>query len=118
MFNESMTMPNITFCMSKDQAWSHFQLNANESSKEWDNKIQEQLLNMTNKKKFLTENWDFRMVMETYNLISTLTSMERETTVKGSANTIDKFSKQSRFKELRKTLKVNLLKKVLYYLKN
>lgn len=101
-----MTMPNITFCISKDQAWSHFRLNKNESIKEWNNQIQKQLLNMKNKKSFLLNDWDFRMVMETFNLISTLTSMERETTVEGSANTIDKFNKQNRFKELQKTLKV------------
>lgn len=117
MFNESMTMPNITFCMSRAQAWSHFRLNPNETSEEWDNKIQKQLLNMTDKESFLSNPWDFRMVMETYNLISTLTSMERETTVEGSANTIDKFSKQNRFKALRKTLKVTFINKILLKVK-
>lgn len=40
MFNESMQMPNITFCMSRRQAWSHFQLNISISASEWDSKVQ------------------------------------------------------------------------------
>uniref|UniRef100_A0A915D2X1 Uncharacterized protein n=1 Tax=Ditylenchus dipsaci TaxID=166011 RepID=A0A915D2X1_9BILA len=106
MFNESMTMPNITFCMSRSQAWSHFRINSSESTEEWDAHIQDQLMNMTDKKAFLSSPWDYRMVMELYNLISSLTSMERETTLEGSASTIQKFGKQERFSTLRKNLKM------------
>lgn len=110
MFNESMTMPNITFCMSRAQAWSHFRVNVNETPAKWDALIQDQLSNMTDRASMLSSPWDYRMVMETYNLISALTSMERETTTEGSANTIDKFAKHERFKMLRKTLRVKTLK--------
>lgn len=34
VFNDSMTMPNITFCMSKEQAFSHFNLKSD--AEEWD----------------------------------------------------------------------------------
>ena len=33
IFNETMTMPNITFCMGKNQAYSHFNLSLD---KTWD----------------------------------------------------------------------------------
>ncbi|KAK6021283.1 hypothetical protein OSTOST_13044, partial [Ostertagia ostertagi] len=36
VFNDSMTMPNVTFCMSKKQAWSHFKLNESAPVEEWD----------------------------------------------------------------------------------
>ncbi|EYB86067.1 hypothetical protein Y032_0286g1405 [Ancylostoma ceylanicum] len=36
VFNDSMTMPNVTFCMSKQQAWSHFKLNESAPVDEWD----------------------------------------------------------------------------------
>ena len=36
VFNDSMTMPNVTFCMSKMQAWSHFKLNESAPVDEWD----------------------------------------------------------------------------------
>ncbi|KAI1720540.1 amiloride-sensitive sodium channel domain-containing protein [Ditylenchus destructor] len=105
-FNESMTMPNITFCMSRSQAWSHFRLNTSETPEQWDEEIQDQLMNMTDHASFLSTPWDWRMVMETYNLISALTSMERETTLEGSANTIQKFGTQERFETMRKNLKM------------
>ena len=35
-----MTMPNITFCMSKKQVMSHFKIDANETLEEWDQVIQ------------------------------------------------------------------------------
>lgn len=40
MFNESMMMPNITFCMSRQQAWSHFNINSSEDVEEWDRIVQ------------------------------------------------------------------------------
>lgn len=36
MFNVSMHMPNITFCMSRQQAWSNFPLNNLTLANEWD----------------------------------------------------------------------------------
>lgn len=99
-------MPNITFCMSRAQAWSHFKLNTSETPEIWDQYIQDQLMNLTDKESFLKNPWDYRMVMETYNLIAALTSMERETTVEGSASSIQKFGSQLRFKTIRENLKV------------
>lgn len=102
-----MTMPNLTFCMSRAQAWSHFKLNTSETTEIWDQYIQDQLMNLTDKESFLKNPWDYRMVMETYNLVASLTSMERETTVEGSASSIQKFGIQARFESIRKNLKVH-----------
>jgi hypothetical protein len=33
IFNDSMTYPNMTFCMSKRQAWSHFGVNPGDKAK-------------------------------------------------------------------------------------
>jgi hypothetical protein len=33
IFNQSMTFPNLTFCMSKRQAWSHFGINPQDKPK-------------------------------------------------------------------------------------
>uniref|UniRef100_A0A914MUB6 Uncharacterized protein n=1 Tax=Meloidogyne incognita TaxID=6306 RepID=A0A914MUB6_MELIC len=68
-FNETMKMPNITFCMSREQAWSHFKLNSTENKQLWDKTIATQLANMTKKEDFLSKQWDYRIVMETYNLV-------------------------------------------------
>lgn len=41
VFNESMTMPNITFCMSRQQGMSHFNIdNLTETPEEWDAIVQ------------------------------------------------------------------------------
>uniref|UniRef100_A0AC34GRY9 Uncharacterized protein n=1 Tax=Panagrolaimus sp. ES5 TaxID=591445 RepID=A0AC34GRY9_9BILA len=105
VFNESMTMPNITFCMSRTQAWSHFSINTNESTEEWDEKIEDFMKNMTSHDEFLTKPWDYRMVMEGYDVIATLNSMERETTPQGSARSINVFSGQARLGTKRKMVK-------------
>ncbi|CAK5024730.1 unnamed protein product [Meloidogyne enterolobii] len=104
-FNETMKMPNITFCMSREQAWSHFKLNSTENKQLWDKTIATQLANMTKKEDFLSKQWDYRIVMETYNLISTLTSMERETTAHGTVASIEKYNTQTRLEEIRKLSK-------------
>lgn len=104
-FNETMQMPNITFCMSRAQAWSHFRLNDTVSGKQWEDTILRQLKNMTDAETFLKQPWEYEMVMETYNLIATLTSMERETTAHGTVNSIQKFRTQERLAEIRKLSK-------------
>uniref|UniRef100_A0A914PTN1 Uncharacterized protein n=1 Tax=Panagrolaimus davidi TaxID=227884 RepID=A0A914PTN1_9BILA len=105
VFNESMTMPNITFCMSRSQAWSHFAININESTEEWDEIIQGFLENMTTHDEFLTKPWDYRMVMEGYDVVATLNSMERETTSQGAARSINVFSGQARLVNKRAMIK-------------
>lgn len=48
VFNDSMTMPNVTFCMSRAQAWSHFKINASAPADEWDAIVEviKQLMNI------------------------------------------------------------------------
>jgi hypothetical protein len=45
VFNKSISMPNITFCMSRTQAWSHFHVNGSEAVEEWDESIKVRLRN-------------------------------------------------------------------------
>uniref|UniRef100_A0A9J2PU91 Amiloride-sensitive sodium channel n=1 Tax=Ascaris lumbricoides TaxID=6252 RepID=A0A9J2PU91_ASCLU len=106
VFNESMTMPNITFCMSRTQAWSHFKINSSEPPEQWDQIIQDNLLNMTDKESFLNDRWDLRMVMEAYEVVATLNSIERETTAHGSARSINVFRTEPRLASKRKMVKM------------
>ncbi|VDM29712.1 unnamed protein product [Toxocara canis] len=106
IFNESMTMPNITFCMSRAQAWSHFKINASEPTDQWDQTIQDNLLNMTDHDSFLKQPWDYRMVMEAYEVVATLNSMERETTAHGSARSINVFRTEPRLASKRSMIKM------------
>ncbi|MCP9264489.1 Amiloride-sensitive sodium channel [Dirofilaria immitis] len=76
VFNESMRMPNITFCMTRQQAWSHFILNNSEMA------------------------WNYRLVVEAYETIATLSSMERETTAQGSIRSINFFTWLNEIKHL------------------
>uniref|UniRef100_A0A1I7XKV3 PDZ domain-containing protein n=1 Tax=Heterorhabditis bacteriophora TaxID=37862 RepID=A0A1I7XKV3_HETBA len=108
VFNDSMTMPNITFCMSKQQAWSHFAINESASVTEWDMVVDESLSNMTDHKNFLGNPWDYRLVMEAYDMISTYNSLERETTAHGSARSINIFKTSPRLAGKRKTFKVKI----------
>uniref|UniRef100_A0A158PA12 Amiloride-sensitive sodium channel n=1 Tax=Angiostrongylus cantonensis TaxID=6313 RepID=A0A158PA12_ANGCA len=105
VFNDSMTMPNVTFCMSKKQAWSHFKINESAPVDEWDMIVDEALDNMTEHDSFMTNTWDYRLVMEAYDMIATLNSLERETTAHGSARSIHIFRVSPRLAEKRKTFK-------------
>ncbi|KAI3422154.1 hypothetical protein GPALN_012687 [Globodera pallida] len=104
-FNDTMRVPNMTFCMSRAQAWSHFRVNESDTGEGWAKRVKEQLKNMTEREQFLTQPWELEMTMETYNLVSTLTSMERETTPQGTVNSIQKFHSQQRLGEIRKLAK-------------
>ncbi|CAJ0590278.1 unnamed protein product [Cylicocyclus nassatus] len=105
VFNDSMTMPNITFCMSKEQAWSHFKLNTSASTDEWDTIVEEGFANMTDHDSFMKAMWDYRLVMEAYDMIATYNSLERETTAHGSARSINIFRVSPRLAGKRKTFK-------------
>ncbi|KAE9548837.1 hypothetical protein FO519_007956 [Halicephalobus sp. NKZ332] len=105
VFNESMTMPNITFCMSRPQAWSHFHINPNESVQEWNRMVDEMFQNMSTRELFLNSTWDYRLVMEAYDTVATLNSMERETTPHGAVRSIYVFKSQQRLSEKRATVK-------------
>ncbi|TMS39213.1 hypothetical protein L596_005776 [Steinernema carpocapsae] len=104
VFNESMTMPNITFCMSRPQAMSHFKLNASEPTEQWDMIIQDNLMNMTDHDSFLKQPWDYRMVFEAYDVVATLNSVERETTPHGAARAILRYQSNPRFGLKRKMI--------------
>ncbi|KAL3986142.1 Amiloride-sensitive sodium channel family protein [Acanthocheilonema viteae] len=105
MFNESMYMPNITFCMSRQQAWSYLPLNNSELADEWDRRVKGELEKLNSRKKFLHEVWDYRLIAEAYEVIATLNSMERETTAKGSARSINFFRTQPRLRAKRAMVK-------------
>lgn len=102
VFNDSMAMPNITFCMSKEQAFSHFKLGDDSGDlDEWNAIVEENLMNMTDRESFLTRDWDFRIVAEAYEVIATLSSLERETSAHGSARTINNYRMHPRLQEKR-----------------
>ncbi|KAK6753235.1 hypothetical protein RB195_012683 [Necator americanus] len=105
VFNDSMTMPNVTFCMSKQQAWSHFKINESAPVDEWDMIVDEALANMTDHDSFIKTLWDYRLVMEAYDMIATYNSMERETTAHNSARSINIFRTSPRLAGKRKTFK-------------
>lgn len=104
VFNESMTMPNITFCMSRAQAWSHFTINPNESVQEWNRIVLENLNKLSDKNSFLNSHWDYRMVMEAYDVVATVNSMERETSPQGAVRSIFTFRTKTRLAEKRRTV--------------
>nr|CAD2122414.1 unnamed protein product [Meloidogyne enterolobii] len=64
-FNASMTMPNITFCMSKNNAWSHFN-QTGLTSQDLYNATEEGLSKMPDSATFLNNDWDYKMVMDAY----------------------------------------------------
>lgn len=61
---------------------------------------------MTDHDSFMTATWDYRMVMEAYDMIATYNSLERETTAHGSARSINIFRVSPRLAGKRKTFKV------------
>ncbi|GMS81608.1 hypothetical protein PENTCL1PPCAC_3783 [Pristionchus entomophagus] len=105
VFNDSMRLPNFTFCISKDQAFSHFTINATEAVDEWDRVVDEQLADFDTKDKFLKEQWDWKLVYEAYDLVASLASMERETTAHGAARTFNLFKNSPRLAGKRLTAK-------------
>ncbi|PAV62851.1 hypothetical protein WR25_15920 [Diploscapter pachys] len=75
-FNETITMPNVTFCMSRTQAWSHFKVNESEASDVWDSIVDESFANMTDHDTALNVPWDPRLLMESYDLIASINLFE------------------------------------------
>ena len=65
-FNDTITMPNVTFCMARQHAWSHFNLHSLKSASEVDDVVDAGLKNMTDRESFLKQGWDWRMVIDAY----------------------------------------------------
>lgn len=103
IFNDTVTFPNMTFCMAKKHAWSHFAINMTNET-EWNLIIQDGLKNYTDKKSFLTHHWNYRMVVEAYQVISNLNSMERETTDIGAMRSIYSFRLSPHLAQMRKMI--------------
>lgn len=61
---------------------------------------------MTDHDSFMKAMWDYRLVMEAYDMIATYNSLERETTAHGSARSINIFRVSPRLAGKRKTFKV------------
>ncbi|PIO74231.1 hypothetical protein TELCIR_03764 [Teladorsagia circumcincta] len=58
---------------------------------------QEALANMTDHDSFLSKMWDYRLVMEAYDMIATYNSLERESHAHGSARAINMYRASPRF---------------------
>ncbi|VDN42668.1 unnamed protein product [Gongylonema pulchrum] len=113
IFNESMVMPNLTICISKEQAYSHFNLrNLSSNATAWDLIVQENLANMTDRESFLNNTWDSRIAIEAYEVIAALSSMERETTAHGLVHAISSFRTNPAFQEKRKLVQVLNVRKI------
>ncbi|CAD5221381.1 unnamed protein product [Bursaphelenchus okinawaensis] len=79
VFNESMTFPNVTFCMGKEQAMLPIQQLMQEHAKEdWDTEMNKALNKLNSTEDFLRKTWDFRLIREAVEVIGTLYTFERE----------------------------------------
>ncbi|CAJ0582492.1 unnamed protein product, partial [Mesorhabditis spiculigera] len=92
-FNSSMDFPNMTFCMSTQMARSHWKIDPNGNSTEWDAIVLDALTAMDNKTEALSSAnpWNYRLIVEAYQVLSGLSSMERETDGPGAARSIYSF---------------------------
>lgn len=69
--------------------------------------LQDHLARLGDRESFLGESWDYRMTVEGYEVISSLSSMERETeSIHGTVHAITKFRKLPRLEGKRKMIKV------------
>lgn len=64
---------------------------------------------MSDRESFLKEPWDFRVVMDAYEVVAYLSSIEREVTAHGAARNIDLFRTHPRLKAKREQLKVSTI---------
>lgn len=69
--------------------------------------VQIELRKLNSRERFLNEAWNYRLIVEAYEVIATLNSMERETTAKGSARSINFFRIQPKLRAKRAMVKVN-----------
>lgn len=71
--------------------------------------------NFTTRQKFLNEHWDFRLVVEGYQVIAQLNSMERETTTIGAMRSFTGYRLSPRLTATR--LMINVIN-IIYEIKN
>ena len=106
IFNQSMTFPNLTFCMSKRQAWSHFGINPQDKPKmeqldQWRDETEKALANMTDHDTFMNESWPPNLVLSAYEAIATLNSLERESVAQQAMRDIKAFGTSPKMAKLR-----------------
>uniref|UniRef100_A0A914HUZ6 Amiloride-sensitive sodium channel n=1 Tax=Globodera rostochiensis TaxID=31243 RepID=A0A914HUZ6_GLORO len=104
VFNDTITMPNITFCMFKDHAWSHFKLK-NLTAHDIDEAVQKGMKKMESKNDFLNTPWDDLMVIEAFQSIAALNSMEIETSPTGFVHSVNNLVLNPRMAGVRETWK-------------
>ncbi|CAD5229822.1 unnamed protein product [Bursaphelenchus xylophilus] len=102
-FNKTMKLPDITFCMRRMQTFSHFNL---KNVSNWDEIVQRNLEEMPDRHSFLRRSWDYRLAAEGYQVISALSSIERETTAIGTLRSIQMFRTHRRLETKRRMIKM------------
>lgn len=70
--------------------------------------IKGNLANMTDRESFLNSPWDFRVVVEAYEVIAAISSMERETNAHGLVRAISNFRTHPALQEKRRLVKVSI----------
>lgn len=113
-FNESITFPNMTFCLTKNHAWSHFTYNrkliANESKLEFDSaeyKLKLKEAFHGDRDAFIKAPWqDEKLVMSAYHAIATLNYLEREWDAGRAKHEIRNFGSKPRLESTRKVVRL------------
>uniref|UniRef100_A0A914HZ17 Amiloride-sensitive sodium channel n=1 Tax=Globodera rostochiensis TaxID=31243 RepID=A0A914HZ17_GLORO len=105
-FNQSVTYPNMTFCMPRRQAWSHFGVNVGDKTsmdkvEQWGPNIEKELVNLTDRETFMHGLWPPELVMSAYQAIATLNALERESVAQQAVKDINRFAKSGKKKRAR-----------------
>ncbi|KAL3115780.1 hypothetical protein niasHT_007785 [Heterodera trifolii] len=105
-FNGSVTFPNITFCMPRRQAWSHFGVNIGdkmsmEKVEQWGPNIEKELAALKNRTEFMSSQWPPELVMSAYQAIATLNGLERESVAQQAVRDMNRFAKSGKKQRLR-----------------
>uniref|UniRef100_A0A183C957 Transmembrane protein n=1 Tax=Globodera pallida TaxID=36090 RepID=A0A183C957_GLOPA len=109
-FNQSVTYPNMTFCMPRRQAWSHFGVNVGDKTsmdkvEQWGPNIEKELGNLTDRETFMHALWPPELVMSAYQAIATLNALERESVAQQAVKDINRFAKSGKKKRARTLVK-------------
>ncbi|KAI6207008.1 hypothetical protein M3Y94_00980600 [Aphelenchoides besseyi] len=87
VFNQTITMPNVTVCTSMRQWSAFFKVNST-LAQTWDDDLAKSLKKYKTKDDFLKKEWSYQMTAEGMMVIMSLTSMEIEIITEGVARTI------------------------------